>query len=200
MGLKDLGKLAKLKIIANGDEFEVMFNPESYSEKFSTLYRKRETANSAIEEFDYIKSIPQDFKLKIIIDGTGVSDYHTPFLPAFKKLDESVYKKVNKFLQLTWLPHDGKPNALEIKWGEFSFHCRLKDVNIKYTLFNREGLPLRAEMDATFIGCSEKNKDYYKKRFQSVLVSSPTTSGSGSNRTASNNSKQGTNGIKITVS
>lgn len=41
MGLKDLGKLAKLKIKAAGEEFEVMFNPESYSEKFTTSYRKR---------------------------------------------------------------------------------------------------------------------------------------------------------------
>ena len=102
MGLKDLGKLTKLKIIANEEVFEVMFNPESYSEKFSTLYRKKETANSDIEEFDYVKSIPQDFKLKMIIDGTGVLDYHTPYLSTFKELDESVYKKINKFLKLTW--------------------------------------------------------------------------------------------------
>ncbi len=205
MSLKDIGKLAKLKIKADNEVFEVMFNPESYSEKFSAKYKKRGSINSGVEEFDYINSIPQEFKLKILIDTTGVTDFHVPHLPVFKKLEKSVYTQVNEFLRLTWYPKEGKPNALEIKWGEFSFHCRLKNVYIKYTLFNREGLPLRAELDATFIGYSEKNKKEYKKRFKKSLksISSPSASQSsqgGGGATGSQKAGAPKNGIVISVS
>lgn len=201
MSLKDLGKLAKLKIIANGEEFEVMFNPESYSEKFSIEYRKRESANSDVEEYDYVKSMPQNFKLNIIIDTTGVTEFDVPYLSVLKQQD-SVYSQVNKFLYLTWYLKDGKPNPLEIKWGEFSFHCRLKEVDIKYTLFNREGLPIRAELDATFIGYSEKNQMNYKKRFQQKIAKDKASSSSPqTTETSPSNSSGGQQkGISIRVS
>lgn len=166
MGLKDFGKLTKLTIQPEngGQSFEVMFNPESYSETFSTVYKKINTTNSGIEEYAYLKSLPQDFKLKIIIDGTGVSNYQDTFLPVFKKLDESVYDQVNRFLGLAWYPGNGKATSLVIKWNRFVFKCMLKDVTINYTLFSREGLPLRAELDANFIGNTEKNEEYYQQR------------------------------------
>jgi hypothetical protein len=202
MSIKDLGKLAKLKIIAGGDEknlFEVMFNPESYSEKFSVIYRERESANSGVEQLDYVKSIPQDFNLNIIIDTTGVTDFSNSVIPGLSSLKENAYQKVNKFLNLTWLPVNGKPNPLEIKWGEFSFHCYLKDVNIKYTLFNREGAPLRAELNATFVGNSEKNQSNYNTRFGASLGTGTTTV---SSSTATKTDTSGTstqNGIVISV-
>jgi hypothetical protein len=209
MSIKDLGKLAKLKIIAGNDEkntFDVLFNPESYSEKFSVLYKERESANSEVEQLDYVKSIPQDFSLNIIIDTTGVTDFSTTGIPGLSSLTENAYQKVNKFLKLAWMPVNGKPNPLEIKWGEFSFHCYLKDVNIKYTLFNREGAPLRAELNATFIGNSEKNLSNYNKRFGASFgsgtssVSANTTSTASNNSTPSDTTVSSTqNGIVISV-
>lgn len=123
MGLKDLGKLAKLTIAASGEEkpFEVMFNPESYSEKFTTVFKKRESVNSGVEEYDYVKSMPQDFKLKIILDGTGASEFNASYLRAFRKYTQSVYGQVNEFLRLTWHPDGGAPKPLEITWGNSGF-------------------------------------------------------------------------------
>ncbi|MCP3921426.1 MAG: hypothetical protein GY714_02455 [Desulfobacterales bacterium] len=179
MELKELGKLAKLTIEADGDNtpFEVMFNPESYSEKFTTMFKKRENVNSGIEEYDYVKSMPQDFKLKIILDATGAAEFNDSYLQVFRK-EQSVYNQVNEFLRLTWHPDGGlAPNFLKIKWGKFVFNCRLRDVDISYTLFNREGEPLRAELDATFIGSGEKNKSVYDNRFNgSKYKSSKNTS------------------------
>ena len=166
MGLTDFGKLAKLKIIANDDEenaFEVMFNPESYSEKFSVAYKKIDAVDTGWMEYRYIKSEPRDFSIKIIIDGTGVTDYHAPNLPGFKGQDEFVYDEVERFLVLTWAPAGGELNPLKIKWGKLVFTCRLKSVDIKYTLFIREGIPIRAEMDATFIS-SELEKEEKKDK------------------------------------
>ncbi len=168
MELKELGKLRKLTIEADGEKkpFEVMFNPESYSEKFTTMFKKRESLKSGIEEYDYVKSMPQDFKIKIILDATGATEFNDTYLHVLRK-QQSVYDQVNEFLRLTWHPDSGKaPKSLKIKWGKFVFNCRLRDVDIAYTLFTREGDPLRAELDTTFIGSGEKNESVYKKRFK----------------------------------
>ncbi len=167
MSLKDFGKLLKLKITSESDgkSFTVMFNPESYSETFSSVFTTKKSINTGIEEYVYVKSLPQDFKLKLIIDGTGVSNFHAPNLPAFKKEDQTVYEQVNEFLRLAWYPVEGKVTPLIVEWNKFTYYCLLKDVTINYTLFSREGLPLRAELDATFIGNAEKNEKSYKSRF-----------------------------------
>ena len=209
--LKEFGRLTKLTIVSDTSTFEVMFNPETYTERFSTIYKTKNTANSGVEKYDYVKSVPQDFKLKMIIDNTGVTDYQVPFIPSISKITDSVYDKVNSFLTLAWMPTNGKPNDLEIQWGKFSFHCWLKDVNINYTLFDRDGNPIRAELDASFIGNTEKNEKNYEKRFRSSIsldsVPGPATSSdvAGSSSTTTGQTGTGSsggsqNGIVVSVS
>jgi hypothetical protein len=170
MSLNDFGKLLKLKITSESDgkSFAVMFNPESYSETFSSVFTTKKDINTGIEEYIYVKSLPQDFKLKLIMDGTGVSNFHAPYLPSFKNEDRTVYQQVNEFLRLAWYPVNGKVTPLVVEWNKFTYYCMLKDVTINYTLFNREGLPLRAELDAIFIGNAEKNERAYKSRFNAT--------------------------------
>ncbi|MCG8333560.1 MAG: hypothetical protein MJE63_03525 [Proteobacteria bacterium] len=181
MEIKELGKLTKLKIVATDTkkEFEVMFNPTSYSEKFSVEYKERGSSNSGVEEFDYVKSIPGDFQLKITVDGTGVSEFQSSYLPSFNKKIKPVADQVNEFLNLAWYPKDGKPSPLEISWGPFKFACRLKTVTITYTLFDRSGHPLRAELDASFIGLPQQNRVNYEKRFSIKPSESSSSSSSG---------------------
>lgn len=166
MDILDFGKLAKLKIKpASGDPFVVMFNPESYSQTFSTEYRDVKNINTGIEESVYAKTLPQDFKLKIIIDGTGVADYNSEFFPkGWIDSKKTVLERVKQFLDLAWYPDNDKPATLEIVWGTFSFKCVLKEVTINYTLFDREGNPLRAELDACFISDPEQLKKEYEMK------------------------------------
>ena len=189
MGIKDYGKLAKLKIISvnTNEAFDVMFNPESYSETFAVTYKKAESANGGLEGLQYIKTPPQDFKLKVIIDTTGVTDYDSSIIPIFKRTGETVYDQVNRFLKLTWYPVNDKSIPLQIVWGKFSYHCLLKEVTINYTLFDRDGIPLRAELDASFIS----NPDGYAADCQERL--SP-------DKPKEDNSKTTKNGIVISVS
>lgn len=166
MGIKDYGKLAKLKIKPeSGEVFEVMFNPESYSQTFSVAFQKVENINSGLEEYRYTKTPPQDFKLKLIIDGTGVTDYNSSIFPVSKRKDKTVYEQVDLFLSLAWYPVNGKAQSLMIEWGKFSYSCLLKEVTINYTLFDRDGNPLRAELDATFISDPAKNEQEVQQRF-----------------------------------
>lgn len=148
----------KLKIIAeNESEFEVMFNPESLSERFGSQFVPRDKADSNYQEYNHQKSVPQDLNLKIILDNTGASNFSVEYLPVFKNNNDSIHDKVNAFISTTWDLKEQKSKKLTLKWGKWKFHCFLKNVNINYTMFNRSGDPLRAELDVSFVGRNEKN-------------------------------------------
>lgn len=178
MGLLNLFKLEKLKIHVYdnrertgaplpGQSFEVMFNPESYSQSFENIFQEPQAVNSSGAEAKYAMSRPADLTLKLIIDGTGVSTYGITNLLGGKM---DVQKKVDDFLQKTSYM-DGKthePKFLIVSWGKLNFSCRLKSVTINYTLFDNSGIPLRAELNTVFINDIET-----KKRLKKENKSSP---------------------------
>jgi hypothetical protein len=170
MGLLNLFKLEKLKIHVYGNRkrigvpestFEVMFNPESYSLSYENKFDWKQGINTSGRSAKYSLSKPSDLSLKIILDGTGVSEYGIVSL--FKKKD--VNKEVQKFLKLTSYM-DGKthePKFLKIEWGDLIFKCRLKKAEVSYTLFEKSGVPLRAEIDAVFVGDMEDSERLKKE-------------------------------------
>lgn len=138
--------------------FEVMFNPESYTRKFAIEYKKVKQADGKTEKYKFVKILPQDFSLKMIIDGTGVTNLGV--INIFNKNEESVYDKVEKFRKMGCTLNDkGEPNLLNIVWQNLNINCRLKDVTVNYTLFDRQGHPLRATLDANFISNEAENID-----------------------------------------
>ncbi|MFN6497792.1 MAG: hypothetical protein RMX65_012395 [Nostoc sp. DedQUE01] len=172
--LKNPFKLEKLKIRVYGNRlriglpqetFEAMFNPESYSLKYENVYQSYQGINTTGRTAKYSLSKPQNLSLKLILDDTGVSDYGLSGFAAASFLGKlkgtkDVYKQVNYFLELTTYM-DGKthePKFLKIEWGDLIFDCRLQSVNVNYTLFNRTGQPIRAELDTVFIGDIQDSK------------------------------------------
>ncbi|MEH1993124.1 CIS tube protein [Nostoc sp.] len=172
--LRNPFKLEKLKILVYPDEkrinspqatFEAMFNPESYSLKYENVYQKYQGVNTSGRTAKYSLSKPQKLSLKLILDDTGVADYGlsgfatAAFLGKLKGTKD-IYKQVNRFLQLTTYM-DGKshePKFLKIEWGDLNFDCRLESVDVNYTLFNRSGQPIRAELETVFIGDIQDSK------------------------------------------
>lgn len=158
MGLVNLFKLEKLKILVfsdrerklQSDMFQVMFNPESYSQSYENVFQRVQGINTSGREARYSMSLPSELSLKLILDGTGVSTYGIENLLGGKK---DVATEVKRFLKLTSYM-DGtihEPKFLQIFWGNLKFSCRLKKVTINYSLFDQSGLPLRAELDAVFV-------------------------------------------------
>ncbi|NEQ10443.1 MAG: LysM peptidoglycan-binding domain-containing protein [Moorea sp. SIO4E2] len=177
--LKNPFKLEKLKILAykvtkhedkviKGEffgTFEAMFNPESYSLKYENVYQKYQGINTTGRTARYSLSKPQNLSLKLILDDTGVADYGalgfaTASLVGNVLGTKDIYQQVNHFLELTTYMNGDihQPNFLEIRWGDLIFDCRLQSVNVNYTLFNRRGQPIRAELDTVFKGDLEDSK------------------------------------------
>jgi len=44
-----------------------------------------------------------------------------------------------------------KPNFLIIKWGTSVFKCQLASLKCQYTLFEKNGIPIRATVSCTFL-------------------------------------------------
>lgn len=181
MPLLDKMKLQKLTIKAyksrrraNTDfikDFEAMFNPSSFSQEYQIQYGKHQGLNSTNQKVDYARSKPRQLKLKLILDGTGVHEMGIFQL----KQPETVSDRVKKFLDLTF-HMNGKihePNFLKIEWGGkedggLIFSCRLSRVTVSYTRFDRDGSPLRAELDVTLLSDED-----VKKRMAKENKSSP---------------------------
>ncbi|MCP4666062.1 MAG: hypothetical protein GY849_06820 [Deltaproteobacteria bacterium] len=150
---------------AAGSPFVAMFNPDSYEAGYGLTYEKAKAIGcSGSEGTKWTGSVSDEITITLLLDNTGVADYGlggfagAAVVGQFLKKNK-IKNKVDAFLNLTQRINDNThtPNFLTLKWGDhLKFDCRLKKVDIKYTLFDRSGDPLRAEMTAAFIA----DKDY----------------------------------------
>ncbi len=171
MGLLDSMKLQKLTIKAYKKRtrsatdligsFEAMFNPASFSQKYEIEYGKNQGYNSTNKEVNYARSKPRDLNLKLILDGTGVTEMGVAKIGGVKTVSE----RVKAFIDLTFRMNGDihEPNFLVVEWGGkedggLIFSCRLARVNVTYTSFNRDGSPLRAELDVNLISDKDAKK------------------------------------------
>lgn len=159
-----LFKLEKLKIEAYSDvqrsswvgDFEAMFNPESFKESYENVYDRGQGVGSSGAEIRFVKNKPSDLNLRLVLDGTGIHEIGILKLGGAK----SVSERVNDFLKLAFGMQGDihEPNYLIIKWGDINLPCRLTNVDINYTSFEKDGKPLRAELDANFISDMDVEK------------------------------------------
>ncbi|WP_437322472.1 CIS tube protein [Sorangium sp. So ce394] len=156
MGL-NLFKLEKLKIKAFKDvgrrqpigaPFEAMFNPASFSQRHAIAWAAKQGVGSSGPQLSYSRSKPSELTLTLVVDGTGVES-----MGVVAPVRKSVKDRVKTFLDVTFR-YNGvihEPNYLLVEWGSLIFSCRLSEVDIKYTAFERDGTPLRAEIEVTLI-------------------------------------------------
>ncbi|KYF99398.1 hypothetical protein BE20_31485 [Sorangium cellulosum] len=153
----NLFKLEKLKIKAFKDvgrrqpigaPFEAMFNPASFSQRYAIAWGARQGVGSSGPQLSYSRSSPSELTITLVVDGTGVEA-----MGVVAPVRKSVKDRVKAFLDVTFR-YNGvihEPNYLLVEWGSLIFSCRLSAVDIKYTAFERDGTPLRAEIEVTLI-------------------------------------------------
>ena len=163
----NLFKLEKMRIevftavkrTGRPEAFELMFNPASLAESYAIGYQaeQRRAINSAATPARYTHTPPAKLALTFVLDGTGVNHY---FKLHHLLAGASVREQVAKFKRLCWRT-DGdihQPRFLVIRWGRYDFSCRLASLDISYTLFDKSGDPLRAEMAASFVADASLEK------------------------------------------
>jgi hypothetical protein len=143
------GELEKLLIKAytapdySGDpvsEFKVFFNPEEYTRVYDVEFQREQGEGTTGSPVVFRKVKPQEYTLKFLFDGTGVSG---------EKID--VYETIQEFFQVAG--YDGeihRPRFLKLIWGKLEIKCVLLKAEITYKMFHPDGTPLRAILNATF--------------------------------------------------
>ncbi|WP_298310731.1 hypothetical protein [uncultured Aquimarina sp.] len=167
--LSNFFKLEKLTIVGHTkaertdisipeNTFEAMFNPETYSLTYQNVYDPKQGINTSGRKAKYALTKPEKLSIKLILDGSGVSTSNS--INLIGKGYKDVYKRVQDFLEITG-KMDGEihePKYLTLKWGDLLFKCRLASVQVNYSLFNRHGIPIRAELNTEFFGDLETSE------------------------------------------
>jgi hypothetical protein len=159
MEFPDIFKLEKLRIEAYRDferkksagvPFKAMFNPETLSREYGFSFRAPPVVNNAPQSPEIAYSPPGSLKVKLLLDGSGVTEMGVQnILAPAKTVDE----QIKEFLALTFeIQGDShRPNFLTLKYGSFSFNCRLGKVTVTQQAFDRQGKTMRAELDLELI-------------------------------------------------
>ncbi len=156
-----MAKLVKLSIQAyldgsfkrkTGKKIKVQFNPAEISINWGsggagsigkgTAKKALKLTNGKFKVFKIADFAPASASFNLILDNS-ISNIGKPIteqIKAFKKTCLNVDADVHA------------PNYIQLIWGEFIFKCQLTSLNIKYTLFTPDGIPIRAELGCNFKG------------------------------------------------
>ena len=161
-------QLAKLKIEAYKKQtfqdkdldqtFTVLFNPADYTLGRSVNYAKSQAAGTHKPSTAPTSGNPDTLTIAFLFDGTGVLGKPGP-----------VAQRVSDFLDLMRFRGDEhKPRYLRVRWGPLDFRGVMKTASASFVLFDRDGRPLRARINAAF---EEVVDD--KERVNTLRASSP---------------------------
>ncbi|MEM9452609.1 MAG: hypothetical protein AAGF11_00420 [Myxococcota bacterium] len=179
MPLTSPGKLEKLQIVAFSDRdrtmrigmFEAMFNPESFSLSYSVVYAKVDAMGSGGQQTNFVHSERSPSSITLTLDGTGYAETGSPGSQLLSVADR-VEQLLDLGVRVNGSTHE--PNFLRLQWGRGviqKLDCRIRQLECRYTLFARDGSPLRAEVTLSF----DEDKSN-KKRAQEENRSSPDVS------------------------
>ena len=131
-------------------KFEAQFNPTHIRWNYGISWSRGRTPNSSAQEQSYEFSHAPELNVTLTVDGTDVDS-----IGIYAFTSSSVEDRVKQFKKVAYdyRGEEHEPPYLTVSWGsQETFDCRLYSFAVNYTLFDRDGTPLRAEITARFIG------------------------------------------------
>ncbi|HAS36264.1 MAG TPA: hypothetical protein DCS15_07235 [Flavobacteriales bacterium] len=129
------------------DDFTFPINPENYSVTYESAAPPKEETTASKEKIPTNQVLDlRKLSLSFFLDTTGVIK-----LPSeYSKLTvDGMIAKFNKICtNMNGEIHT--MNYLAVKYGKLDFLCKLSSLSISYQLFNPQGIPIRAKLDASF--------------------------------------------------
>lgn len=138
--------------------FSVMVNPET----IHLLHNIEYTSEKDSSEKKYVNEGEWSVKIpSILLDTTGVIP-ESEWPGDGKTILEMVEHLKNVVCKFYGNQHE--PPIIHLQWGSFLFWVRLKSIGVKYTLFNKDGAPVRAEVSLDFGGFDTEKEVASKKK------------------------------------
>ncbi|MFT3947209.1 MAG: hypothetical protein QM763_09575 [Agriterribacter sp.] len=129
--------------------FTTPINPESFTKNYKVELETTTAHGQSNTDPKYKSSAPQELKIEFTLDGTKTLE---GYVDEYKKM--SVHDQIKKLLKCVYDNDQEihRPRFLIVQWGsEIDFNCVLQSLDVNYTLFNPDGSPLRAKINAAFI-------------------------------------------------
>jgi len=157
----------------------VQFNPEKYIQKHNVVFCEGQAMGSTGSDLKFNKIEEEEVTFDFLFDSSGVAppgktvkgkgpekspdiggDITASLKPAIvnpaTKI-ETVEKEVENFRK-SLMGYNGDKHQtayLKLLWGGYSLSCRLKSMDIEYSLFRKDGRPLRAKIKCLFKGTTD---------------------------------------------
>jgi hypothetical protein len=139
-----------------GISVSCMFNPYEYSVSKSNSYEEKPKNDADTPQGEFFKSGAQTLKLNLLFDtyesGSDVSQETNKlwkFMMTKTREESSQNEKI-------------EPPQVAFEWGVFKFVSYITSMTQKFTLFEKDGTPVRANVDVTFTQYTDVN-DYPKQ-------------------------------------
>ena len=132
-----------LTLSANNKSFSVMVNPQDYSIKDAIKYSDyNEPRSKKFDRYEAsVLTIP-----KIFLDTTGSIPVEK--WPFNGSIDEMIKKLKSIVYDYNGKNHE--PSVVDILWGDLKVQGRLLSMETRFALFDKEGHPIRAEVNLSF--------------------------------------------------
>lgn len=145
-----------------------MYNPDSLRQSYRTEYSPDEFCSSDTQSSSYRSSSPGSLNLELILDARMPGNIR-PLDIQLTELHELCYAVD---------PASSEPHFLAVSWGKLSmggaagstFTGRSTDFSVSYTLFDRDGTPLRASISLSLIADASLVLQNAKQSLQSPPV------------------------------
>lgn len=134
-----------------GNAVACMFNPYEYTVSKSNTYAEKSRNRSSTPQIEFKKAGAQTLKLSLLFDTY--------------EADEDVSLTTNKLWKFMEPKKEGNsddkkpPPEVAFEWGVFRFVAVITNMTQKFTLFKKDGTPVRAKVDVTFTQHKDVN-DY----------------------------------------
>ncbi|MAK35846.1 MAG: hypothetical protein CMC15_06690 [Flavobacteriaceae bacterium] len=120
----------------------VKINPASYSHKHQVNYCSTIPTGAANTPLKFSSMPPETISFDIHFDATGAIPNNTVLVETQLKQFKKVCFNFNGQIH--------EPNYLIVSWGSLVFKCKLTSLSVNYTLFKKDGTPLRAKASVSF--------------------------------------------------
>ena len=154
----------------------VQLNPEKYSIKQNVAFCEGQAMGTTGSDLKFNKIEGEEVNFEFLFDSSGVvpkgkivdgkgtetaldvagavaETLKPAVVNPFGEAD-TVEKEVEDFKKLL-MSYDGKTHQtsyLRLLWGGFTLDCRLKSMDVEYSLFRKDGRPIRAKVKCGFKG------------------------------------------------
>jgi hypothetical protein len=146
MALPNVQK-AKIINLNTKKEVECHFNPAEFGIGKTLKWEEKPDQGTDTPKIEYSGAESQDLSITLLFDTTasgGEKDVRDEYQALVDMAKVDPKRKNPK-------THKSEPPMCRFQWGRFlAFNAVIKDIKQKFTLFARNGTPLRAEVSVTF--------------------------------------------------